>query len=133
MSQENVEIVRRIWEADQRRDVAAVHAAYAAEIEWEDNNSLWGDWGVARGPDGIRQAWRRWYEAFEDVQMEFGEVADVGDEVIVTYPLHARGRGSGAEVNQSFTLVWTVRGGKVVRVRSYGAREEALEAVGLRG
>jgi hypothetical protein len=41
MSRENVEIVRRIWEADRRRDVEALHAAYASEIEWEDNNSLW--------------------------------------------------------------------------------------------
>jgi ketosteroid isomerase-like protein len=133
MSQENVEIVRGIWEADRRRDVAAIHAAYAPDIEWEDNSGLWGDWGVARGPDGIRQAFRRWYEAFEDVDMEFGEVDDVGDDVVVTYPLRARGRGSGIEVNQSFTLVWTLQGGKVVRIRSYADRAQALEAVGLRG
>jgi uncharacterized protein len=133
MSKENVDIVRGIWEADRRRDVEAVYAAYAPGIEWEDNTGLWGDWGVARGPDGIRRGWRRWYEAFEDVQMEFGEVADVGDDVVVTYPLRARGRGSGVEVNQSFTLVWTVRGGKVVRIRSYADRAHALAAVGLGG
>ena len=52
MSQENVEIVRRIWEADQRRDVDAVHAAYAPDIEWQDNTGMWGDRGVARGLDG---------------------------------------------------------------------------------
>jgi ketosteroid isomerase-like protein len=131
MSEENVEIVRRIWEADQRRDVDAVHAAYAPDIEWQDNTGMWGDWGVAHGLDGIRQAWSRWYEAFEDVQIEFGEVAEVGDNVVVTYPLYARGRASGAEVNQPFTLVWTLRGGKVIRVRSYSDRAEALEAAGL--
>ena len=65
MSQENVDIVRGIWEADRRRDSAAVYAAYAPNIDWEDHAGHWGDWGVARGPDGIRQAWRRWYEAFE--------------------------------------------------------------------
>jgi ketosteroid isomerase-like protein len=131
MSQENVELVRGIWEADRRRDVAAIHAAYAPDIEWEDNSGLWGDWGVARGPDGIRRAFRRWYEAFEDVDMEFGEVDDVGDDVVVTYPLRARGRGSGIEVNQSFTLVWTLQEGKVVRIRSYAGRAQALEAAGL--
>ena len=132
MSQENVEIVRTIWEADRRREVEAVHALYAPEIEWEDNTGMWGDWGVASGADGIRQAWRRWYEAFDEVEMDFGDVADVGDHVVVTYPLHARGRGSGAEVHQPFTLVWTLRAGRVVRVRSYASRAEALEAVGLR-
>jgi ketosteroid isomerase-like protein len=132
MSQENVEIVRRIFEADRRRDVLTVQALYAPQIEWEDNTGMWGDWGVARGPDGIAQAWSRWYEAFRGVQMEFGEVADVDDYVVVTYPLHARGRESGVEVNQSITLLWTLEAGKAVRVRSYTSRAEALEAVGLR-
>jgi ketosteroid isomerase-like protein len=131
VSQENIEIVRGIWEADRRRDLEAVQAAYAPEIEWEDNTGMWGDWGVARGVDGIRHAWRRWYEAFDEVEMEFGDVADAGDDVVVTYPLHARGRGSGAEVHQPFTLVWTLEAGKVVRVRSYASRREALDAVGL--
>ena len=133
MSEQNVDVVRGIWEADRRRDVEAVHAAYAPDIEWEDHAGLWGDWGVARGPDGIRQAWRRWYEAFEDVHMEFGEVAAEGDVVVVTYELSARGRGSGVEVQQSITLIWTLEAGKVVRIRAYTDRAEALEAAGLRG
>ena len=64
MSQENVEVVRGIWEADRRRDAEAVRAAYAADVEWEDNTILWGDWEPHAGPDGIQTAWRRWYEAF---------------------------------------------------------------------
>ena len=55
---------------------------------------------------------------FEDVQMEFGEIAEVGDNVVVTYSLYARGRASGAEINQPFTLARTLREGKVIRVRS---------------
>jgi ketosteroid isomerase-like protein len=132
MSRENVDVVRGIWEADRRRDVEAVHAAYAPNVEWEDHAGLWGDWGVARGPDGIRQAWRRWYEAFEDVEMDFGEVAAGGDVVVVTYELRARGRGSGAAVRQSITLLWTLDAGKVVRITAYTSRDEALEAAGLR-
>jgi ketosteroid isomerase-like protein len=131
MSDQNVEVVRGIWEADRRRDLAAVQAAYAPDIEWEDHAGLWGDWGVARGPDGIRQAWRRWYEAFEDVDIEFGEVAAGGDVVVVTYRLSARGRSSGVDVQQIVTLVWTLRAGKVVRIRAYTSRDEALEAAGL--
>jgi ketosteroid isomerase-like protein len=91
MSRENVEVVRGIWEAGERRDVEAVYASYAPDIEWEDNAGMWGDWGVARGPDGIRQAWRRWYEAFEDVRMGFDEVADVGDDVVSPTPCRHEG------------------------------------------
>jgi ketosteroid isomerase-like protein len=131
MSRENVEVVRGIWEADRRRDVEAVQAAYAPDVEWEDHAGLWGDWGVARGPDGIRQAWRRWYEAFAEVQIELGEVAAGGDVVVATYHLGARGRSSGVDVELTVTLVWTLEAGKVVRVRAYTSRDEALEAAGL--
>ena len=131
MSQENVEIVRRIWEADRRRDVEAVHAAYAPDVVWEDNTGLWGDWGTARSPDGVRAAWGRWYEAFEDVEFEWDEVSDTADHVVVTYRSRARGRGSGVLVDQAITLLWTLQDGKVVRIRSYSDRSEALEAAGL--
>lgn len=132
MSQENVDLVRGIWEADRRRDWEAVYAAYAGDVVWEDHAGLWGDWGVARGPNGIQEAWRRWHEAFENVEFEFGEVADAGSVVVVTYSLRARGRGSGIEVHQPITLVWTLAAGKAVRIRAYLSRREALEAVGLR-
>jgi ketosteroid isomerase-like protein len=113
MSRENVEVVRGIWEADRRRDAEAVRA------------------GTARGPDGIQAAWRRWYEAFEDVQFEWDEVAEAGDDVVVRYRCRAPGRGSGAVVDQAITLLWTLRTGKVVRIRAYPDRANALEAAGL--
>jgi ketosteroid isomerase-like protein len=131
MSKENVEVVRGIWEADRRGDAAAVRAAYAMDVEWEDNTGLWGDWGVARGPDGIQAAWRRWYEAFEDVRFEWDEVAEAGDEVVVTYRVYARGSGSGVVVDQAISLLWTVHGGKVVHIRAFADRADALEAAGL--
>ena len=131
MSQENVEIVRQVWEADRRRDVEAVRAAYSPDVVWEDTTRLWGDWGTARGPDGIQVAWGRWYEAFEDVTFEWDEVADIGDHVVVTYQTHARGRGSGVVVDQAITLLWTLQAGKVVRIRAYTDRADALEAAGL--
>jgi ketosteroid isomerase-like protein len=131
MSEENVEIVRRLWEADREHDMEAVRAAYAEDVEWEDNTGLWGDWGIARGPEGIEAAWRRWYEAFGDVRHEWSEVADVGDDVIVTYRTYGRGRGSGLDVDQSITLLWTLRAGKIVRVRAYADRADALDSAGL--
>jgi ketosteroid isomerase-like protein len=112
--------------------VEAVHAAYASDAVWEDNTGLWGDWGAPRGPEGIRAAWRRWYEAFDEVQFEWDEVAEGGDDVVVTYRTKARGRGSGAVVDQAITLLWTLRAGKVVRIRAYTDRAEALTAAGLR-
>jgi ketosteroid isomerase-like protein len=131
MSQENVDVVRGVWEADRRRDWDAVYEAYDGDIVWEDHAGLWGDWGVARGPDGIREAWRRWHEAFDEVRFDFGEVAHGGDAVVVTYVMHARGRGSGVEVRQAVTLVWRLARGKIVEISAYLTRSEALAAAGL--
>jgi ketosteroid isomerase-like protein len=131
MSQENVDVVRGIWEADRRRDWDAVYSSYDRDVVWEDHAGLWGDWGVARGPDGIREAWRRWYEAFDGVRFEWVEVADGDDFVVVTYEIHGRGRGSGVEVQLAVTLVWQLAGGKVVRISAYLTRPEALEAAGI--
>jgi ketosteroid isomerase-like protein len=44
----------------------------------------------------------------------------------------ARGRQSGVEVTQRAWHVWTVRAGKLWRLRVYALKAEALEAAGLR-
>jgi ketosteroid isomerase-like protein len=132
MSQANLEVVFRLTEANTRRDWDAVFGAYSSDIEWEDCSGLWGDWGVARGHEGLREAWRRWFEIFGDVSWQLdGDPIDAGDDVVATYRVHGRGRGSGVEVDQRLTLVWSVRDGKIARVRAYLERNQALEAVGL--
>jgi|SRR5512134_850745 ketosteroid isomerase-like protein len=132
MSRQNVEIVLRLSEANERRDWDAVFSAYAPDIEWEDCSGLWGDWGVARGHEGLREAWRRWFEVFGGVNWDLdGEPIDAGDDVVVTYRVHGHGRGSGVAFGQRLTLIWSVRDGKIARVRAYRERAEALEAAGL--
>ena len=133
MSQENTELVLWLSEANDRRDWDAVFGAYAPDIEWEDCSGLWGDWGVARGHEGLRQAWRRWFEVLGDVRWQLdGDPIEAGEgDVVATYRVHGRGRGSGVPVDQRLTLVWSVRDRKVARVRAYGDRAQALEAVGL--
>jgi ketosteroid isomerase-like protein len=132
VSQENVDVVLGLSEANNRRDWDAVFAAYAPDIEWEDCSGLWGDWGVARGHEGLREAWRRWFQVLGDVNWRIeGTPIDAGDDVVTTYQVHGRGRGSGVEVDQRITLLWTLRDGRVARVRAYLERAEALEVAGL--
>jgi ketosteroid isomerase-like protein len=46
MSQENVEVVRAVFDAQRRRDWQAFRRLYDPENEWEDVSGLWGDWGT---------------------------------------------------------------------------------------
>lgn len=134
MPQETVEIVRRVYDAGARRDVAAVLALYDPEVEWDISHSpareLMGR-RVYHGHDGLRSFFREWYEAWETVQPDLDELFDAGEHVISAEITRGRGRASGVEVELPHHAVWTIRNGRIIRVVWFGTREEALEAAGV--
>jgi len=133
MSQENVEIVREVLEAQRRQDWQAFRNLYDPDIAWEDASGLWGDWGKRRGFEDVQDAFMTWFEAFEHASFELEDVVDVGDDVVTFIRISGRGRESGLVVDQRIPTVWTLRDRRVVRVRGYRDEAEALEAAGLSG
>jgi ketosteroid isomerase-like protein len=135
MSRENVEIVRRVFEASARRDRAAVLALYDPEIELDLSRiPLAGLTGRATylGHEGLRSMFRDWYEAFEQYEEECEELIDAGEHVIAVVTGRGRGRASGTDVEwRPIVLVWTLREGRVVRLVWFQTRAEAFEAAGL--
>ena len=84
------------------------------------------------GPDGLREFVRTWTGAWAEWKISLEDVIDAGNDcVIATVHQSAIGRGSGAEVDLRFFMVFTVENGQVVDRRDYPALNEALEAVGL--
>jgi ketosteroid isomerase-like protein len=65
MSKENLEIVRRLMEAWERRDMEAVFALYDPAIVWDNSTLPAPNAGVYHGHEGVRQFFREWLEAFE--------------------------------------------------------------------
>jgi ketosteroid isomerase-like protein len=51
--------------------------------------------------------------------------------VVTSIRMSGRGRESGLLVDQRISVVWSLRGGRIARVRGYRDGTEALEAVGL--
>jgi ketosteroid isomerase-like protein len=135
MSQENVEVVRRIYEAAARRDTPTVLALYHPEVELDASRiglgGLAGHGGVSHGHEGLRAFFREWHEAWGEIEYDYEELIDAGEQVISIVTRHARGRASGIEVGRSFALLWTIRDGEVVRVVWFLSRAEALQAAGL--
>jgi ketosteroid isomerase-like protein len=135
MSQENVEIVRRVYDASARRDPEAVLLLYDADVEWDMSHhpmsQMLEERGSRRGHDGLRAWFRDWYEVFEDFEHRLVEVIDAGEQIVSVGIDSGRGRGSGVEVERLIAGVWTIREGKVVRVAWFATRKEALEAAGL--
>ena len=132
MSQENVEIVRRMNEAWNGRDHGAWLAAYSPEAEIDWSRSRGPLKGVYRGHDELEAFWDAFWSTFEDVQVEYHGFTEVGREVVVPNTAHIRGR-QGIEVVARSTFVFTVENGQITRLRMFQERAEALEAAGLPG
>jgi ketosteroid isomerase-like protein len=130
MSQENVEIVRRMNEAWNGRDHGAWLAAYSPEAEIDWSRSRGPLKGVYRGYDELEAFWDAFWSTFEDVQVEYHGFTEVGREVVVPNTAHIRGR-QGIEVVARSTFVYTVENGQITRNRMFQERAEALEAAGL--
>jgi ketosteroid isomerase-like protein len=134
MSQENVEVVRRVFDAVERRDSEAALALYDADFEWDFSRVPWGDVagpGVHRGRDALPRIYREWHSAWADYEEKLEELIDAGESVVSVLTGRGRGRASGVEVEMTVAGVWTVRDGQVIRSVWFPTREEALEAVGL--
>jgi ketosteroid isomerase-like protein len=127
MSEENVEIVRGAWAAFMRHDNAAALGFYHPEVELHGHV----DGGVYRGLEGVRDFFGEWLVAWEEFSTDVEEWVDAGDDVIAVVHDRARGRHSGAQVERRQWHVWTIRDGKLWRLRIFETKVEALEAVGL--
>ena len=141
MSQENVDLVRRLLEMFARREHEAVFEFYDADIEWDATNPGEGATsglsdlgGIYHGHDGVRAYWRRWLQAWKDLEFEVHDVLDAGDDVVALIRNQRQwGRHSGIATDMPpYGLVFTIRNGKVVRWRNFSDERSALEAAGLR-
>ena len=130
MSQENVELARRGYEAFARRDLDAVFELFDPEIEAHDPPEM-PDAAVHRGHDAVRRDWQQTYELFEDFTIESTETIDAGDEVFAGIVQRGRPHGSRAVVEERSWQVVTFCDGVATRVEAFLERAQALKAVGL--
>jgi ketosteroid isomerase-like protein len=132
MSRENVELVRGAQEAFVAGDIETALAALDPEIEWHATIGGIDEGQVARGREEVVQAFVDYFEVWERIEMRAEKYIDAGaEDVVVFHHEVAKGRGSGVVVETDSATIQTVRSGKVVRVRSYMDRRQALEAAGL--
>jgi ketosteroid isomerase-like protein len=135
MSQENVEIVRRMWEASKLLPDADLDAwlseFFDSEIEWHDAPSLPGA-GVYRGHEALRRHIEGYLDAWADSSVEIQEVRSVGNRVLTRGRYVGVGRRSGITLEDNIVMgVYELRRGRVLRLRQFVDEAEALEAIGV--
>jgi len=130
MSQENVEVVREIYEAWSSGDFRAgadlldQHVMFVVSPDFPE-------FGVFVGPEGVRQFMNRFLEQWKRITIEAKHLEAIGDTVLAHVVQHQEGKASGVAGDQSSSILFTFRGGKIVRIDNVLRRAEALEAVGL--
>jgi ketosteroid isomerase-like protein len=125
VSAENVELIRRIYDAWDREESA--RDFIAEDVEYV-NPSYAVEPGIRRG----RASFRVVRETYEDFVVHIEDILDAGgDDVLVLAHYTASGRGSGVPLQGEHAYVWTVRDGQAVCFRWFQSHREAYEAAGM--
>ena len=126
MSEQNVEVVRRIYDAWAESRSAAPFIEKDLEYVNPPN-------AVEPGTKYGRHNLGKVQEIFPDVRFEIERYIDAGDDVVVIATIVGRGSGSGIETQSRQGYIWTIADGKAVRFKWFNDPAEALEAAGLSG
>ena len=137
MSQENVEVVRRLFAVFQSVDVDnfdrrfdEVREIFDPKVEWvAAPHSLLAS-EKYRGYDGVRRFWTQFLSPWDDYGVEVDELIDAGDQVVAVMRLS--GRANELEVDEARSSLLTLRDGRIVRIEPFASKDAALEAAGLR-
>jgi ketosteroid isomerase-like protein len=132
MSQENVETVRQMLEAFDRRDRAAWLAPRDDQDHEVVTDRYWPEADAVRGREAAWEFYVKVAEAFEQLPVADAELVDAGaDKVLIHQRSDVRGRTSGPEVELNYWVVITFREGRIVRDQWFADPAEGLEAAGL--
>ena len=133
MSQENVEFLVDYLQRGTDGGVDAIAEFWDPDINWRAAEGAIDDVGEMHGPEAVRRYIQDWFDMFDDLTVVAEELVDAGDDrVVALQRMTGRAKISGIETEIRFSVVYTLRDGKIVQGREYMDKEQALEAVGLR-
>src|SRR5690242_7958968 len=128
MSQENVEVVESVMYAIDSNGFGGALPLFEAvcdqDVEWIEDAS-WPDAGIYRGVEGLRTLLAERTDTF-DFDQHTEQLMDAGIDVVAFLRWRGRGAQSGAEADMQLAVVFTMRAGKITRVRFYLDRQQAL-------
>ena len=140
MSQENVEIVadddielvRHAFDVYNTGDVDAFVDLFTDDGEVE-TDPRFPEGGTFSGREPVRRFFAGLHQGWQGGSAgTVKEMRRAGDSVLATFEWHATGELSGIDVSSDWFGLWTLRDGRIARVRFFYDRAEALEAAGLR-
>jgi ketosteroid isomerase-like protein len=129
MSEENVAVVRGMWEAFRRNDFETSLAAFDPDVEWDGTNLP--DGKVSRGIDAVVDHATHWANMWRGWEVELEDVIDAGEDRVIAF-IRERGHSkAGLDMNERHSELYVIRGGKIVYRKGFSDPDEALVEAGL--
>jgi SnoaL-like domain len=131
VSQENVELVRRLNEVVTRGEMNGMdfRSYFHPDVEFLPLRAA--TEGAYHGFSGIERFVADTEETFEIFEPHY-EFLDLGEQLLAWGTIHVRARQSGIDTDIPVGNVVEFRDGKIVRWQSWESKEKALKAVGLK-
>jgi ketosteroid isomerase-like protein len=123
---ENVEFVRRMYEARDGGDAESALACFDPEVVLDARVRM--DSGIVHGREAAGRVIGEWVAAFDDWSEEIHEISDLGSQVYVVATQRGRAKGSGVAVESRYALLYQVEGGQITRMALFDDEAEALAA-----
>ncbi len=130
MSQENVEVVRRVYDALNRVDFDAAFDEMHPDVEIVFERAP--DAGTLQRREAIQGFLEDYLAAFDSMVFEPEKLLENGDQIVALVTRRARPKASSGEMVVRNGHIWTLRHGRILSMKSFPDPEKALEAAGLR-
>ncbi|MBA3327681.1 MAG: nuclear transport factor 2 family protein [Solirubrobacterales bacterium] len=130
MSQENVAVVRQMYDAFHSGDAEGAVDHFALDVTVDAGDRP--DDQAGKGREALVRIIGTWVESFDEWSEEIEEIRDLGDYILVAAKQRGRGKASGIETELRYALLYEVEDGKIGSMTFYSDVADALEAVGLR-
>jgi ketosteroid isomerase-like protein len=129
MSQENDEVVSRMYEAFSRGDAEAALSYLDPDVVIDASHRV--DGRIGHGREELTAILAEWLGTWEGWEQEVQEIRDLGERVLVIETQRGRGKGSGIAWEGRFGMLYAVARGRITRWTVYDDLPKALEAAGL--
>ena len=132
MSQENVALIRGIYDGFAAGDVGAVLGAMSPDIVWnEAENFPYADGNPYVGPQAVAEGvFARLIGEWDGFAVNVEEILDAGDTIVALGRYGGSCKATGKAMNPQLAHVWRVAGGKAVAFQQYVDTLQVARTIG---
>jgi ketosteroid isomerase-like protein len=130
MSEENVQIIRDLYEAFGNGDVPGVLSKLANNIEWrEADNFIYSDGNPYLGPTAVLEGvFMRFATEWDNFAAHADSIVGAGDHVIALGTYSGTYKKTGKSISAQMAHVWDIKDGRAVKFQQYTDTKQFADA-----